>query len=138
MVRPAATVLFALTWSSISAASSCPSFAGRQWEFIGHLVNRIYPGPPDYQSVTSGDEPIERWYLQLTWPACFAEHRDLTRFQLDLNQEEVDRYRPFLGKQIRVKGTLEEGEPGRYTTALAVRVSSLVPYSPRDPYRPSD
>src|SRR5262245_32922646 len=101
MVRPATMALLALTWSSVSAASACPSFAGREWEFIGHLVNRIDPGPPDYKSVTSGDEPIVRWYLQLAWPACFAEYRDLTWIQLALKPEEVDRYRLFLGKQIR-------------------------------------
>ena len=114
-----------LIWTSASAASECPSFAGREWEFTGHLVNRIYPGPPNYESVTSGDKPVTRWYLQLSWPACFAEYRALTKFQLSLTPQEVERYRQFLGKEIRVKGTLEEGMPGLHTTSLVVNVSSL-------------
>ena len=125
-MRTSAAMFFALIWTSSSAAGECPTFAGREWEFTGHLVNRIFPGPPNYESVTSGDKPITRWYLQLPWPACFAEHRYLTRFQLSLTPQEVELYRQFLGKEIKVKGTLEEGVPGAQTTSLVVKVSSLV------------
>jgi len=123
-------MLLALAWIPHAAAHSCPSFADQEWEFTGHLVNRIYPGPPDYKSVTSGDEPIVRWYVQLAWPACFAEYRDMSRFQLALTPEEVDRYSQFLGKAIRVTGTLVEGSSG-YTTSLVMNVSGLVRYSAR-------
>jgi hypothetical protein len=125
-MRIAAATFMLLISTSSSAAGECPPFAGREWEFRGHLVNLVYPGPPDYESVTSGDKPVTRWYLQLQWPACFAEYRHLTRFQLALKPEELDRYRQFLGKEIRVKGTLKEGVPGRHTTPLVVSVSSLV------------
>jgi hypothetical protein len=123
-------MFLALAWTSHATAHSCPSFASQEWEFTGHLVNRIYPGPPNYRSVTSGDEPIVRWYLQLAWPACFAEYRDLSRFQLALTPGEVDRYRQFLGKEIRVTGTLVEGTSG-YTTSLVLNVSGLERYSAR-------
>lgn len=118
-------MFLALTWASSSAADECAPFAAREWKLAGHLVNRIFPGPPNYESVTSGDKPVTRWYLQLRWPACFAEYRYLTRLQLVLKPEEVDRYRPLLGKEISVKGRLEEGAAGLHTTALVVNVSSL-------------
>ena len=125
-MRTAASMFLTLIWTLSSAASECPAFAGQEWEFTGHLVNRVVPGPPNYESVTSGDQPVTHWYLQLPWPACFAEYKYLTQLQLALKPEEVDRYRQFLGKEIRVKGTLEEGAPGRHTTSLVVNVSSLV------------
>lgn len=124
-MRAVIATLLGLTWASSSPAWECPSFAGREWDLTGHLVKRVFPGPPDYESVTSGDEPITRWYLQLPWPTCFAEYRHLTRFQLALTPQEAGRYRQLLGKQITVKGTLEEGVPGRHTTSLVVNVSSL-------------
>ncbi len=131
MARPAAAIILALAWAPHATAYSCPSFAAQEWEFTGHLVNRVYPGPPNYKSVTSGDEPIVRWYLQLAWPACFAEYRDLSRFQLALTPEEVDRYSQFLGKQIKVTGTLVEDDSGDYTTSLVLNVSRLILYSAR-------
>jgi hypothetical protein len=122
--------LAAIIVTGSAHAHDCPTFAGREWEFIGHLVNRVDPGPPDYESVTSGDEPVTRWYLQLAWPACFAESRQLTKIQLVLAPEEFHEFRGLLGKQVTVKGTLAEGTPGRDTTSLVVRVSSLVLYEP--------
>jgi hypothetical protein len=128
-VRIAAAMLLVLASTASSAAGLCPTYAGRAWEFTGHLVNQISPGPPDFKSVSSGDEPITRWYLQLSWPACFAEHKRLTRFQLALKPEDAERCRQYLGQEIRVEGTLEEGAPGQFTTALAMNVSGLARYT---------
>jgi hypothetical protein len=125
-MRTAAALILLLIWSSGSAARECPAFAGREWEFTGHLVNRITPGPPDYESLTGGDTPVTRWYLQLPWPACFAEYQYLTKFQLSLEPQEIDGFRQFLGKEITLRGTLEKGEPGRHTTSLVMNVSGLV------------
>jgi len=125
-MRTAVAMLLPLIWTYSSAADGCPAFTGREWEFTGHLVNQIFPGPPNYESVTSGDEPVTRWYLQLPWPACFAECKYLTLFQLALKPEELDRYRQFLGREVRVRGTLQEGVPGHHTTSLVVNVTSLV------------
>jgi len=130
-MRTFTATFLALMWTSSSPAGECPAFAGREWEFTGHLVNRISPGPPNYESVTSGDKPVTRWYLELPWPACFDEYEHLTKFQLSLEPQEIDRYRRFLGKEIRVRGTLEEGVPGRHTTSLVVTVSSLVRFGRR-------
>ena len=56
---------------------------------FGPSRKQISPGPPDYESVTSGDEPITRWYLQLPWPVCFDEYRHVTKLQLALEPQEV-------------------------------------------------
>lgn len=121
-----AALILAPIWASSAAANECPSFSGREWELTGHLVNAVTPGPPNYESLTRGDRPVTRWYLQLRWPVCFAEYQHLTRLQLSLMPQEAEKYRQFLGKEIIVNGTLVEGEPGRHTTSLVMNVSSLV------------
>ena len=124
-MRTTAAALLMLTWTPGSVAYECPDFAGRDWDFVGHLVANTFPGPPDYESVTSGDRPVSRWYLQLAYAACFSEYAHQTLFQLSLGPEEFEKYRQHLGKQVRVKGTLEEGVPGRHTTPLVINVSTL-------------
>jgi uncharacterized protein DUF4431 len=119
-------MLLLLIWTPGSVAYECPVLTGGESEFVGHLVALTFPGPPNYESVTSGDKPVRRWYLQLPIAACFADYGHQTRFQLSLEPEDFERYRQFLGKEIRVRGTLGEGVPGRHTTALIVNVSSLV------------
>jgi hypothetical protein len=123
--RATVAMLLPLMWSSGSAADRCLPYAGQEQELTGHLVNRIFPGPPDYESVTSGDKPITRWYLQLSWPVCFAEYRYMTRFQLLFDPGELDRYQALLGRQVTVKGDLVEGLPGRHTTSLVIDVASI-------------
>ena len=117
-------MLLALIWASSSTAHECPEFAGQEWEFTGHLINRIIPGSPDFKSISGGDEPLTRWYLQLSSPACFAEYRYVSRIQLALDPEEVARYRKFIGKRVRVTGKLIEGKGG-HTTALVANVTNL-------------
>jgi hypothetical protein len=126
-------LILPLIWGSTCAVAECPTYAGHEWEFTGHLVNQVFPGPPDYESVASGDKPITRWYVQLRWPVCIEEfrHLTLTLFQLSLEPEEMESYRHLLGKEITVKGTLEEAVPGRHTTPLVVNVSSLVRFAVR-------
>ena len=77
-MRTAAAALLLLTWTPGSVAYECPDFAGRDWDFVGHLVANTFPGPPDYESVTSGDRPVNRWYLQLAYAACFSEYAHQT------------------------------------------------------------
>ena len=117
-------MLLTLIWASSSTAHECPRFASREWEFTGHLVNRISPGPPDFKSISSGDEPLTRWYLQLSSPACFTEYRYVSRFQLAFDAQEVARYRRYIGKEIRVTGNVVEGK-GAHTTALVMKVTDL-------------
>jgi hypothetical protein len=119
-------MLLALIWAPTSAAHGCPPFSGQEWTFTGHLVNRIFPGPPDFESLSGGDEPVTRWYLQLSWPYCFEGYQYQSRFQLALDPAEVAEYREFLGKEIRVTGTLTKGS-GAHTTALVVNVSGIEP-----------
>ena len=117
-------MLLALIWASSATAHECAAFASQEWEFTGHLVNRIYPGPPDFKSISSGDEPLTRWYLQLSSPACFAEHQYVSRIQLALDPEEVARYRKFIGKEVRAAGHLAEGK-GAHTTVLVMSVTNF-------------
>jgi len=126
-MKTAAALLLLLSWTPRSIAYECPDFAGREWDFVGHLVANTFPGPPDYESVTSEDKPVRRWFLQVPFATCFADHAHQTLFQLALKPEEFERHRQLLGKQIKVKGTLEEGVPGRHTTPLVISVTSLVP-----------
>lgn len=108
-MRTAAAILLPLIWTSSPAAGGCPAFTGKEWEFTGLLRRVQIPNP------------------------ISARPAYLTLFQLALQPDELDRYQQFLGKEIRVKGTLEEGARGRHTTPLVVNVSSLVRLGSEEP-----
>ena len=124
-MRAATSLVLSLIWASDSVAYECPAIADREWEFVGHIVTQTYPGPPDYESISGGDKPLTRWFLQLPRAVCFRHYHHQYLFQLLLTPEDFERYRQFLGKEIRIKGRLEEAAAGDHRTRLVLNVSSL-------------
>jgi hypothetical protein len=95
------------------AASQCVEYGATS--LVGTLVRQTYPGPPDYESVTKGDEPQTIWVLQLDERACvysestYASGYGEREVQLVLDAKQYAQYRTFLGKQLIVTGELGRG-----------------------------
>lgn len=103
----------------------------------GRLVQQTYPGPPDFESVTKGDEPRVIWILQLdrgicidgsdsSYPSAYNERE----IQLVLGADQYARtddyaqYRDLLGQKITVTGRLLPGG-ARYEKRFAVAAERL-------------
>lgn len=80
----------------------------------GSLVSRIYPGPPNYQDIKQGDQPIEAWILKLDnklncidglKPTDFYEGwQNEVRLML-FSDDNID-YKKFKNTHVAVSGTL--------------------------------
>ena len=81
----------------------------------GTIVQHTYAGPPDYESVTKGDEPRTVWVLQLDERICVEGNRRYPReviqleIELALTPEQYRQYRDLLGQRVRVTGELKHG-----------------------------
>jgi hypothetical protein len=95
------------------AASQCVEYGAAN--LAGTLVRQTYPGPPDYESVTKGDEPQIIWVLQLDERTCvysdstYASGHGEREVQLVLDAKQYAQYPEFLGKQLIVTGELVRG-----------------------------
>lgn len=84
-------------------------------DIAGTIVRHTYAGPPDYESVTKGDEPRTVWVLQLDERICVEANRDYPReaiqleIELALTPEQYRQYRDLLGQRVRVTGELKHG-----------------------------
>lgn len=82
---------------------------------VGTLVRQTYAGPPDYESVTKGDEPRVIWILQLDYRVCvsanarYPREPSQTEVELALAPERYARYRHLLGQRVVVSGELIHG-----------------------------
>ena len=105
---------------SVSVGAECLRYGPAS--LTGRLVQQTYPGPPDYESVTKGDEPLVIWILQLKRSICVASSGSgypgsygTREIQLVFGTDEYAReegyarYRQFLGKRITVTGNLVPG-----------------------------
>ena len=112
-------LLSAPSWSA-SVTTECLQYGAVS--LTGKLVQQTYPGPPDYEGVTSGDAALVIWILQLdrgvcvagadsSYPSAYSERE----IQLVLGDDQYARtdqyarYRTLLGRKITVTGRLLAG-----------------------------
>ena len=134
-VLTAALFLSAASYSGSLAADYCLQYGAVS--LTGRLVQQTYPGPPDFESVTQGDEPRVIWILQLdrgicidgsdsSYPSAYNERE----IQLVLGADQYARthdyaqYRDLLGQRITVTGRLMPGG-ARYEKRFAVAAEQL-------------
>ena len=134
-VLPSIILLTATAWSG-SVSADCLRYGAVR--LTGRLVQQTYPGPPDYESVTKGDEPLVIWLLQLDRGACIAgfdssypsaygylsayhEREIQIVFGPDqyMGVDDYAKYRDLLGKRVTVTGRLQAGG-GRYEKRFVV------------------
>lgn len=130
-----------LTAVLLLSATACPGSVAAEClrygvvSLTGRLVQQTYPGPPDYQSVTKGDEPLVIWILQLdrgicvagsgsSYPSAYREREIQVVLGTDqyARADEYAQYRHLLGEKITVTGRLQAGG-ARYEKRFVV-----VPY----------
>ena len=123
-------LLLNTVWCSESLAARCLYYG--DVTLTGRLVQQTYPGPPDFESVTRGDQPLVIWVLQLDTGVCIvtsdASHPNTyneREIQLVLGTDQYARgrsyaeYRHLLGKNIAVTGRLLPGG-GKYEKPFVI------------------
>jgi hypothetical protein len=118
-ILTAVALLLTVSWSGALAAE-CLRYGYAS--LTGRLVQQTYPGPPDFESVTKGDEPRVIWILQLDRGICiissdasYPNAYGQKEVQLVLGTDQyarTDRYAPYrhlVGQQIIVSGRLLPG-----------------------------
>jgi len=82
----------------------------------GIVVRQTYPGPPDYESFTKGDEPQVILVLQLDGPTCvaaqgagYARLYNEREVQLVFAEDRYTRDQSLLGKRVVATGDLLQG-----------------------------
>jgi hypothetical protein len=133
-VLTAVIVLSATAWPA-SLAAECLHYGAVS--LTGRLVQQVYPGPPDFESVSSGDEPLVIWILQLDRSLCVISGN--SSYSSTYNEREVQivlgnephartgryaQYRHLLGQTITVTGRLLPGG-GKYEKRFAIEAYLL-------------
>ena len=113
---------------------NCLHYLDPTYHLSGTLIKKIYPGPPEYESVRKGDQPELFWLLVLPYPICVvgnaadgeATETGVRRMQLIVNSEEVyDTHQSMLGKQVVITGTLFPGSTVHHRTPVLIIVESI-------------
>lgn len=110
-----ALAVFALFCSAQAFATGYSCLQYGPIRLVGTIVRQTYAGPPDYESVTKGDEPRTIWLLQLDERVCVAANarfpREPTQIEIELAlpADGYARYRHLLGQKVLASGELIHG-----------------------------
>lgn len=99
------------------------------------VVRKDYPGRPNFESITDGDEKLAYWILMLDKPACVGSGKAVGVNEPEANISEVQlafrdaqlykKYRQVVGKHVSVSGVLFHQHSAWHVTRVVVHVSDL-------------
>jgi hypothetical protein len=100
-------------------------------KLTGTIKRETFPGPPEWESVEKGDEPLIYWILHLDKPICMSQRKqddliDVAERGIDRTQINVanlkgmyKNYQHLLNKRVKVTGTLyHQHSPYHVTTVV--------------------
>ena len=99
----------------------------------GVVVRDTFPGPPNFESVSRGDEAEAYWVLELAMPVYVRPSSDegaedsVSRMQLVFKDvADYDKYRLLLGNGVNVTGTLMHAMSAHHHTKVLIIVKNMV------------
>ena len=102
-------LIFILSLFISTGAYACPSESGAEITISGVTSIEVYPGPPNYESIDSGDRAEENWFVTLEKPMCFSRDQDFMNSEVTINKLQLLLYK------IKGKITLKEGKKYQFT-----------------------
>jgi len=119
-------------WNSTSQ-HVCLRYEPEVVAVTGVLTRKVFPGPPNYESIQQGDQEETGFYLEPSSPVCMMGSRNPAKddngpiaevrlIQLVLDSVGYARLRPHLGQQITLRGQLFAAFTGHHHAPLLLAV----------------
>jgi hypothetical protein len=126
-----------LTWAALVRADAQSCAALDTLTVEGELLRRTFPGPPNYESVASGDSPETVWILLLdrsmcfrapgTEPATVEVQQDVLLLQLILPSPPAASQRLRERQRVSIRALPFFAETGHHHTPVMLQVLRLRP-----------
>ncbi len=129
---------------ALAIAAECHAYETETVTLTGTLYPDTFPGAPNYEDVTQGDEAEVGFYLAVPEPLCMAANDEfdatsadqrLDYLQLILDQQGYDQLRPYLMSEgkLTLKGTITGALTGHHHTPLLLQEVEFVTGTPAEP-----
>jgi hypothetical protein len=127
--------------SASASAQTCLEY-GPRVSLSGKVQSRVFPGPPNYNSIKRGDRPETAFILTLPTPTCTINKTadDIDVPETDIREVQLVITKPsdwklikrLLGKPVLITGTLFHSHTAHHRTKVLLDVAKLElkPYGP--------
>jgi len=93
---------------------------------VGILHKEVFPGPPNYENIRSGDSPETVWFVAVDDDAKYNSETGEQRIQIILP---MNRYDHLLNQAVVATGTLFDGHTVHHHTPVLMFVTELQTFS---------
>src|SRR5215510_7066420 len=107
------------------APQTCVSYEPEIVTFTGTIRRHTFPGPPNFESVSKGDQAERVWVLHLATPICVSASTDWEKETGVSNIELVlTKYdKSLVNRRVVVSGTLYHAFTGHHHTKILLTVN---------------
>jgi len=118
MLRALVSLVLLCATQTAGAQAHCFNYEADGVELTGTLMRRIFPGPPNYESIKAGDRADSVWVLRLRQSirvnslGVFAAQRRIGEVQLIVSEVDHRRMRTYLDHTVVFRGNLKGAEWG--------------------------
>jgi hypothetical protein len=131
IVSLAVIVLAAATYAP-AEAQQCLKYDS-QLSLTGKLYSKVFPGPPNYESIRKGDRKEIAWLLTLSKPICTLPgdppddaEANVPEIQLVISQDaDWKTVKSLAGQRVTVTGTLFHASTGHHRRNVLISVSKI-------------
>ena len=123
----------------LSAAAYSPASAQQclkydsQLSLTGKLYSKVFPGPPNYESIRKGDRKETAWLLTLGKPICTVAGSDIDEAESNVpelqlvisNDADWKVVQRLAGQRVTVTGTLFHASTGHHRRKVLMSVASI-------------
>jgi len=116
------TVGFIVSWVVPLLAARTLFCEHENVNIVGILRKEVFPGPPNYENIRSGDSPETVWFVALDDEAQHTSEAGEQRIQILLP---INQYDHLLNQNVVATGTLFDGHTVHHRTPLIMFVNEL-------------
>jgi len=121
-------IVLGLSGMALAQNPPCYKYKTQVVQLTGTMKRHRFAGPPNYESVKNGDALEIYWLLHLSTPICAEPSDPSEEFDdphsgvsaLQILIRDYKRYRPLLGKQVKITGTLFSAITGHHHTPVLI------------------
>jgi hypothetical protein len=124
-------LLAPLAWAGCALGAECLRYEPDPVALNGTLKLTVFPGPPNYRSLQTGDQPEAVWMLRLARPVCIDA---IPGDSWNIDQAQVPEVQvvprtsfsmAMNGKDVVVEGSLSRARGGHPHAVILLRATAV-------------
>jgi hypothetical protein len=129
----AAAVFLAGASLTARAAGACLPIDPTIVTVTGTLETKVFPGPPNYTSISDGDTPEPVLMLVLPQPICILRHgaggarEPVSAREIQIASYSPRQFEPYMKLSVTVSGTLFQSVAGHQHSPILMHALSVQP-----------